>query len=49
MWVVYLEESGEEKEFSTREEAMKWIKQVMDFDRRHNLVGEVYTLRYESE
>lgn len=48
MWVVYLEESGEEKEFSTKKEAMAWIKQVKDFDRRHGIDDEVYTL-YEEE
>ena len=47
MWVVYLEESGEEKEFTTKKEAVEWIKQVKDFDKRHGIDDEVYTLREE--
>ena len=48
MWIVYLEESGEEKEFGTKKEAMAWIEQVKDFDRRHGIYDEVYSL-YEEE
>lgn len=48
MWIVYLEESGEEKEFGTKKEAMAWIEQVKDFDRRHGIYDEVYGL-YEEE
>lgn len=44
MWIVYLEESGEEKEFRTKKEALKWIAQVKDFDKRHGITDEVYTL-----
>jgi hypothetical protein len=47
MWVVYLEESGEEKEFTTKKEALRWIKQVKDFDKRNGIDDEVYTLREE--
>lgn len=47
MWVVYLEESGEEKTFPTKEEAVEWIMQVKDFDRRHGIYDEVYTLYEE--
>lgn len=49
MWIVYLEESGEEKEFRTKKEAMAWIKQVKDFDRRNGIYDEVYTLYEENE
>ena len=47
MWIVYLEESGEEKEFRTKKEAEQFIRDVKDFDKRHGIDDEVYTLREE--
>ena len=47
MWVVYLEESGEEKEFRTKKEAKEFVKQVKEFDRRNGIDDETYTIYWE--
>lgn len=47
MWIVFLEESGEEKEFSTKKEAEQFVKDVKDFDRRHGIDDETYTIYEE--
>ena len=49
MWIVFLEESGEEKSFNTKKEAETWIREIKAFDKRNNIVGEVYTLYYEED
>lgn len=47
MWIVFLEESGEEKEFSTKKEAERFVKEVKDFDRRNGIDDETYTIYEE--
>lgn len=47
MWIVSLEESGEEKEFRTKKEAERFVKEVKDFDRRNGIDDETYTIYYE--
>ena len=47
MWIVYMEESGEEHEFKTKKEALAFIRGVKRFDKENGLEGEVFHLYRE--
>jgi len=49
MYVVEGIESGEVREFRTKAEALKWIKDVQRFDRDNGLTGERFSITEEQD
>lgn len=49
MWILYGEESGEQREFKTKKEAIQAMKDTDRFDKEQGLGGERWQIWKEDE